>query len=296
MSYFSAIDPIRFEGPDSDNPLAFRYYDKNRVVMGKSMQEHLRMAVCYWHSFAWPGGDPFGGDTFERPWFQGASPLALAEQKAEAAFDFFARLGAPYYCFHDRDVAPEGETPRKSAALFQHMVDRLAGHQERTGVKLLWGTANLFSHRRFMAGAATNPDPELFAMAATQVKAAMEATHRLGGENYVLWGGREGYETLLNTDIGQELDQMGRFLNLVVEHKHRIGFRGNDPDRTQTQGAFQAPVRLRCGHGVSVSSSNTGWSRRYVSTSRPTMPRWRATASSTKSRWRRRWASLAVWT
>jgi xylose isomerase len=226
MSYFSAIDPIRFEGPDSDNPLAFRYYDKNRVVMGKSMQEHLRMAVCYWHSFAWPGGDPFGGDTFERPWFQGASPLALAEQKAEAAFDFFARLGAPYYCFHDRDVAPEGESPRKSAALFQHMVDRLAGHQERTGVKLLWGTANLFSHRRFMAGAATNPDPELFAMAATQVKAAMEATHRLGGENYVLWGGREGYETLLNTDIGQELDQMGRFLNLVVEHKHRIGFRG----------------------------------------------------------------------
>ena len=226
MSYFSGVAPIRFEGPATTNPLAFRYYDKDRIVLGKRMQDHLRMAVCYWHSFAWSGGDPFGGDTFERPWFQGASPLALAETKATAAFDFFARLGAPYYCFHDRDVAPEGESPRKSEALFQHMVDRLGEHQERTGVKLLWGTANLFSHRRFMAGAATNPNPELFAMAAAQVKSAMEATHRLGGENYVLWGGREGYETLLNTHLKQELDQMGRFLNLVVEHKHRIGFKG----------------------------------------------------------------------
>jgi xylose isomerase len=226
MSYFSGIDPIRYEGPASRNPLAFRWYDKDRVVLGKPMQEHLRMAVCYWHSFAWTGGDPFGGDTFERPWFQGASPLALAEAKAEAAFDFFSRLGAPYYCFHDRDVAPEGDSPRESQAHFRHMVDHLARHQERTGVKLLWGTANLFSHRRFMAGAATNPNPELFAMAAAQVKGALEATHELGGENYVLWGGREGYETLLNTDIKQELDQMGRFLHLVVEHNHRIGFKG----------------------------------------------------------------------
>ena len=226
MNYFSAIDPIRFEGPSTTNPLAFRWYDKDRMVLGKSMQEHLRFAVCYWHSFAWTGGDPFGGDTFERPWFQGAAPLALAEAKADAAFDFFAKLGAPYYCFHDRDVAPEGDSPRQSDAHFRHMVDRLGQHQERTGVKLLWGTANLFSHRRFMAGAATNPDPELFAMAATQVKAALEATHTLGGENYVLWGGREGYETLLNTNLKQELDQMGRFLNLVVEHKHRIGFKG----------------------------------------------------------------------
>ena len=226
MNYFSAIDPIRFEGPSTTNPLAFRWYDKDRMVLGKSMQEHLRFAVCYWHSFAWTGGDPFGGDTFERPWFQGAAPLALAEAKADAAFDFFAKLGAPYYCFHDRDVAPEGDSPRQSDAHFRHMVDRLGLHQERTGVKLLWGTANLFSHRRFMAGAATNPDPELFAMAATQVKAALEATHTLGGENYVLWGGREGYETLLNTNLKQELDQMGRFLNLVVEHKHRIGFKG----------------------------------------------------------------------
>ncbi len=226
MSYFSAIQPIRHEGRASDNPLAFRWYDKDRVVLGKRMEDHLRLAVCYWHSFCWSGNDPFGGDTFERPWFQGGSPLEQAQRKAEAAFDFFARLGAPYYCFHDRDVAPEGDSPRQSDSNFRHMVELLGAHQQRTGMKLLWGTANLFSHRRFMAGAATNPDPELFAMAATQVRAALEATHTLGGENYVLWGGREGYETLLNTDIGQELNQMGRFLNLVVEHKHRIGFKG----------------------------------------------------------------------
>ena len=226
MGYFSNIDPIRYEGPASDNPLAFRWYDKDRMVLGKPMEEHLRLAVCYWHSFCWTGNDPFGGDTFERPWFQGGSALSQAERKAEAAFDFFERLGAPYYCFHDRDVAPEGDTPRQSDSHFRHMVELLGKHQQRTGVKLLWGTANLFSHRRFMAGAATNPDPELFAMAATQVKAALEATQTLGGENYVLWGGREGYETLLNTSIKQELDQMGRFLNLVVEHKHRIGFKG----------------------------------------------------------------------
>ena len=226
MGYFSNIDPIRYEGLASDNPLAFRWYDKDRMVLGKRMEEHLRLAVCYWHSFCWTGNDPFGGDTFERPWFQGGSALSQAERKAEAAFDFFERLGAPYYCFHDRDVAPEGDTPRQSDSHFRHMVELLGKHQQRTGVKLLWGTANLFSHRRFMAGAATNPDPELFAMAATQVKAALEATQTLGGENYVLWGGREGYETLLNTSIKQELDQMGRFLNLVVEHKHRIGFKG----------------------------------------------------------------------
>ena len=226
MGYFSNIDPIRYEGLASDNPLAFRWYDKDRMVLGKPMEEHLRLAVCYWHSFCWTGNDPFGGDTFERPWFQGGSALSQAERKAEAAFDFFERLGAPYYCFHDRDVAPEGDTPRQSDSHFRHMVELLGKHQQRTGVKLLWGTANLFSHRRFMAGAATNPDPELFAMAATQVKAALEATQTLGGENYVLWGGREGYETLLNTSIKQELDQMGRFLNLVVEHKHRIGFKG----------------------------------------------------------------------
>ncbi|HSI51261.1 MAG TPA: xylose isomerase [Ideonella sp.] len=225
-SYFASVAPVRYQGPTSEDPLAFRWYDKDRLVLGKPMAEHLRFAACYWHSFVWTGLDPFGGDTFQRPWFSGGSPMELAALKAEAAFEFFSKLGVPYYCFHDRDVAPEGATPRETLANFERMVEKLAAHQQRTGVKLLWGTANLFSHRRFMSGAATNPDPEIFAMAATQVKAAMDATKQLGGENYVLWGGREGYETLLNTDLPRELDQLGRFLNLVVEYKHRIGFEG----------------------------------------------------------------------
>jgi len=225
-SYFSAVPPIKYEGTESTNPLAFRWYDKDRIVLGKRMEDHLRFAVCYWHSFVGTGADPFGGETFERPWFSGGSPLELAKHKAREAFDFFSRLGAPYYCFHDRDVAPEGATPRESLTLFRSMVDELAAHQQRTGIKLLWGTANLFSHRRFMSGAATNPDPEIFAMAAMQVKAALDATLELGGENYVLWGGREGYETLLNTRLDKELDQLGRFLAMVVDYKHRIGFRG----------------------------------------------------------------------
>ncbi len=161
-----------------------------------------------------------------RPWFEGSDALRAAELKAEVAFDFFAKLGAPYFCFHDRDVAPEGSTPRESKRLLEHMVECLQGHMQRTGVKLLWGTANLFSHRRYMSGAATNPDPAVFAFAAAQVKEVLEATHLMGGENYVLWGGREGYETLLNTDLKQELEQLGRFMNLVVEHKHKIGFTG----------------------------------------------------------------------
>ena len=225
-SYFKDIAPIQYRGPDSDDALAFRHYDKDRLVLGKRMEDHLRFAVCYWHTFCWNGLDPFGAGTFQRPWFEGGSPMELARIKADAAFDFFAKLGAPYYCFHDRDVAPEGATPRESRENFLRMVDVLGAHQQRTGMKLLWGTANLFSHRRFMSGAATNPDPAIFALAAAQVRDALEATQRLGGENYVLWGGREGYETLLNTDVGRELDQMGRFLNLVVEHKHRIGFKG----------------------------------------------------------------------
>ncbi|KQO24628.1 xylose isomerase [Acidovorax sp. Leaf76] len=226
-TYFSDISPIAYEGPDSTNPLAFKWYDKDRLVLGKRMQDHLRFAVCYWHSFCWNGFDPFGYDgTFERPWQQVADPMAAARLKADAAFDFFARLGTPYYCFHDRDVAPEGSTPRESVRYLHEMVDVLQAKQAQTGVKLLWGTANLFSHRRFMSGASTNPDPDIFALAALQVKEAMDATLKLGGENYVLWGGREGYETLLNTRVGHELDQMGRFLNMVVEYKHKIGFTG----------------------------------------------------------------------
>ncbi len=225
-SYFAHIPPIRYQGADATDALAFRHYDKDRIVLGRRMEEHLRFAVCYWHSFCWTGLDPFGGGTFERPWFQGGSPMELAQMKAQAAFDFFSRLGVPYYCFHDRDVAPEGATPRESHEMLARMVGVLGEHQQRTGVKLLWGTANLFSHRRFMAGAATNPDPEIFALAALQVRDAMDATMQLGGENYVLWGGREGYETLLNTNVAQELDQMGRFLSMVVDYKHRKGFKG----------------------------------------------------------------------
>ena len=225
-SYFHHIAPIRYEGADSPNELAFKHYDKDRLVLGKRMEEHLRFAACYWHNFVWTGLDPFGGATFERPWFQGGSPMELARLKADAAFEFFSKLGVPYYCFHDRDVAPEGATPRESQENFQRIVDVLGEKQQATGVKLLWGTANLFSHRRFMSGAASNPDPEIFKMAALQVRDAMDATLKLGGENYVLWGGREGYETLLNTRLGQELDQLGRFLNMVVEYKHKIGFKG----------------------------------------------------------------------
>jgi len=225
-SYFEEIPAIQYKGAQSDDPLAFRHYDKNRIVLGRRMEEHLRFAVCYWHTFCWTGSDPFGLDTFQRPWFGGGSPMELAKAKAAAAFELFAKLGVRYYCFHDRDVAPEGATPRESHENFLRIVDVLGEHQQRTGIKPLWGTANLFSHPRFMAGAASNPDPAVFALAALQVRDAMDATLALGGENYVLWGGREGYETLLNTRIDHELDQLGRFLTMVVEHKHKIGFRG----------------------------------------------------------------------
>ncbi|MEY4755175.1 MAG: hypothetical protein RJA34_73 [Pseudomonadota bacterium] len=225
-SYFNNVAPIAYEGPTSTNDLSFKWYDKDRIVLGKRMEEQLRFAVCYWHSFCWNGLDPFGGDTFQRPWHHMSDPMAAARVKADVAFEFFQKLGAPYYCFHDRDIAPEGATPRESVSYLHEMVDVLGRKQQDTGMKLLWGTANLFSHRRFMSGAATNPDPEIFALAALQVKEAMDATHKLGGANYVLWGGREGYETLLNTRVGQELDQLGRFLNMVVEYKHKIGYKG----------------------------------------------------------------------
>lgn len=223
--YFAGIEKIRYEGPGSTNPLAFRWYQPERQVMGKSMEQQLRLAVCYWHSFVWPGSDVFGAGTFNRPW-HGADSLENADAKLKVAFEFFEKLGAPYFCFHDVDVTPLGETLREGWSNLDRMADRMAAEMQRTGVKLLWGTANLFSHPRYMAGAATNPDPAVFAYAAGQVKQVLEVTHRLGGTNYVLWGGREGYDTLLNTDIGRELDQLGRFLKLVVEHKHKIGFKG----------------------------------------------------------------------
>lgn len=226
MSYFADLPAIRFEGPESRNPLAYRYYEPDRLVLGRPMAETLRPCVAYWHSFCWPGSDIFGSGTFSRPWLGGPDTLAAAEVKADAAFDFFQKLGTPYFAFHDVDAVPLGDSIREGWSNLDAIADRFAGHMERTGVKLLWGTANLFSHPRYAAGAATNPDPLIFAHAAAQVRAVLDATHRLGGTNYVLWGGREGYETLLNTDLKRELDQLGRFLALVVEHKHRIGFTG----------------------------------------------------------------------
>jgi xylose isomerase len=223
-AFFDRDEPIAFEGPDSTSPLAFRYYDPNRMVLGKRMEDHLRFAAAYWHSFAWPGGDPFGGPTFERPWF--GDTMDHARLKAEVAFDMFRLLGVPFFCFHDRDIAPEGATLAESNRNVREIGDLFAEKMETETVGVLWGTANLFSNRRYMAGAATNPDPDVFAYAAAQVKNVLELTHDLGGANYVLWGGREGYETLLNTNIRQELDQLGRFLSLVVEHKAKIGFTG----------------------------------------------------------------------
>lgn len=229
--YFTLQEPVRFVGPrfkpTAKRPLGYRWYDPDRLVLGKRMEEHLRFAVCYWHSFVWPGLDPFGGDTFQRPWHAaGGDPMQQALHKADVAFDLFTLLNAPFFTFHDRDIAPEGATLAESNANVRKIGEVFARKMEETGVQLLWGTANLFSNRRFMAGAATNPDPEVFAYAAAQVKNVLELTHELGGANYVLWGGREGYETLLNTDMKRELNQLGRFLQLVVEHKHKIGFKG----------------------------------------------------------------------
>ena len=225
--FFDTVtSPIKYEGPDTDNPLAFRWYDAEREVAGRTMAEHLRFAVSYWHSFNWDGFDIFGAGTLDRPWLAATNPMAGAKTKMEAAFEFFEKLTVPFWCFHDRDIAPEGSTFEESCANLDEMVDQAAQHMERTGTKLLWGTANLFSNARYQAGAATNPDPEVFAYAAAQVAHCLEKTHQLGGANYVLWGGREGYETLLNTNMSQELDQLGRFLAMVVEHKHKIGFDG----------------------------------------------------------------------
>jgi xylose isomerase len=226
-SYFEGIDKIKYEGLNSDNQLAFRWYDKNKQVLGKSMAEQLRFAVCYWHSFCWNGFDPFGYDgTFTRPWHKIADVKEQALAKADVAFDFFTKLDVPFYCFHDRDVIGEGKTPQESKKLLWEMSDVLAKKQQDTGVKLLWGTANAFSNRRYMSGAGTNPDFEIFAFAAAQIREVLEVTHKLGGENYVLWGGREGYETLINTDLKKEGQSFGRLLNLIVEHKHKIGFKG----------------------------------------------------------------------
>jgi xylose isomerase len=222
--FFKGISPVKFEGAESTNPLAYRHYNKDEMVLGKRMEDHIRPGVAYWHTFAYEGGDPFGGRTFDRPWWD--KGMEGARLKADVAFELFELLDIPFFCFHDADIAPEGATLAESNRNVREIGEIFARKMETSRTKLLWGTANLFSNRRYMAGAATNPDPEIFAYAAGQVKNVLELTHELGGANYVLWGGREGYETLLNTKIGQEMDQMGRFLDMVVEHAEKIGFKG----------------------------------------------------------------------
>jgi xylose isomerase len=227
-AFFNEVpERVPFGGPGSTDALAYKVYDPDRVVLGKRMEDHLRPGVCFWHSFAWPGVDMFGIGTLDRPWLAGSvDPMDGARTRMAVAFEFFTKIGIPFYCFHDRDVAPERASFTEFRADLDALSDDAAGYQERTGVRLLWGTANLFTHPRYQAGAATNPDPEVFAYAAAQVKHMLEVTKRLGGENYVLWGGREGYDTLLNTDLKREGAQLARFLHLVAEHKHRIGFGG----------------------------------------------------------------------
>jgi len=223
--YFPGIGRIPFEGPRSDNPLAFKVYEADRLIGGKSMAEHLRFAVCYWHTFTNAGHDPFGPGTRRFPWESG-SPMATAEARVDAAFEFISKLGVPYYCFHDVDLAPDAEDVAQYEKNLRHMVGMAKERQKATGVKLLWGTANLFSHSRYMNGAATNPDFNVVARAAVQVKAALDATVELGGEHYVFWGGREGYASLVNTDMKRELAHFGRFLSMARDYGRSIGFKG----------------------------------------------------------------------
>lgn len=225
-TYFPEVEQITFEGRDSDNPLSFKWYEKDRLVAGTSMADHLRFAVAYWHTMKNQGADPFGEATMDRLWSDFSEPLDRARATCDAAFEFVSKLGGHYYCFHDRDLAPEGDSFAESCKNLEIMVDHAKMLQESTGIKLLWGTANLFSHPRYVHGAGTNPDYHVFAYAAAQVKQALDATKELGGENYVFWGGREGYETLLNTRLKQEQEQMAAFFRMCVEYAERIGFTG----------------------------------------------------------------------
>ncbi|ODA28736.1 xylose isomerase [Planctopirus hydrillae] len=226
MSYFPEISKIVYEGPKSKNPLAFKHYNADEQIEGQSMKDLLRYSVAYWHTFRGTGSDPFGGATLQKPWDDGTESVANAIKRVDVAFEFVEKLGAPFYCFHDRDVAPEGATLAESNKNLDAVVARLKEKQQETGIKLLWGTANLFSHPRYMHGAATSPNADVFAYACAQVKKALEVTHELGGENYVFWGGREGYQNLYNTDMKRELDHLAKFMHLAVEHAKAIGFKG----------------------------------------------------------------------
>jgi xylose isomerase len=226
MAFFPEVERIRYEGPKSTNPLSFRHYNPDEVIEGKTMRDHLRFAVCYWHTFRGTGADPFGPGCAVRPWEDGTDSVEMAVKRVRVAFEFMEKLGAPFYCFHDRDVAPEGASLRETNGNLDKVVVVLKEEQQRTGIKLLWGTANLFSNRRFVHGAATSCNADVFAYAAAQVKKALEVTKELGGVNYVFWGGREGYMNLYNTDLKRELDHLARFFHLAVNYKKKIGFTG----------------------------------------------------------------------
>jgi xylose isomerase len=224
--FFKNVSKIQYEGKDSDNPLAFKYYNPDEVIDGKTMKEHLRFAVAYWHTFQGVGVDPFGAGTAIRPWDNITDPMDLAKAKVEANFEFCEKLGVPFFCFHDRDIAPEASTLRETNKRLDEIVAKIKEYLKNSSVKLLWGTTNAFGHPRFVHGASTSPNADVFAFASAQVKKAMEITYELGGENYVFWGGREGYETLLNTNMKLELDNMARFLQMAVDYAKEIGFKG----------------------------------------------------------------------
>jgi len=224
--HFPGITEIPYEGAQSTNPLAFRHYNPKEIIGGRTLAEHLRFAIAYWHSFRGTGGDPFGPGTIVRSWEKGSDPISVAKHRMDAAFEFFQKIRAPFWCFHDRDIAPEGSTLAESNQFLHEIVGHAEALQKSTGIRLLWGTANLFSHPRYMCGASTNPDAQVFAYAASQVKQALDATLRLGGENYVFWGGREGYETLLNTNLKREQDHLATFLHLAADYAKEIGFKG----------------------------------------------------------------------
>jgi len=224
--HFPRIQTIAYEGSQSTKALSFKHYNPDEVIDGKTLSEHMRFSIAYWHSFRGTGADPFGPGTIVRPWEKGKDALSIAKNRMDAAFEFFQKIRAPFWCFHDRDIAPEGRTLAESNKNLAKIVAHAKELQKDTGIKLLWGTANLFSNPRFMCGASTNPDAHVFAYAAAQVKTAMDATKELGGENYVFWGGREGYETLLNTNLKREQDHLAAFLHMAVAYAKQIGFKG----------------------------------------------------------------------
>jgi hypothetical protein len=274
--HFPGIDKIAYEGTDSDRALAFRHYDPAEVIDGKTMKEHMRFSIAYWHAFRGTGSDPFGPGTIQRSWENGKDPVSVAKVRMDAAFEFFQKIESPFWCFHDRDIAPEGASLAESNRILDQIVAHAKQLQKATGVRLLWGTANLFSNPRYMSGAATNPDAHVFAYAAAQVKKALEVTQELGGENYVFWGGREGYETLLNTNLKREQDHL-------APTPRRSASRGSSSS-SRSRRSRPSTSTTSTSPAASPSSAPTGSRSTSSSTSRPTTRPLRGTPSSTKSR------------